>query len=208
MSSPHRRCWQIFELKFRTFYFNIIFMKTRTISKQRETIDVSYIQSNCPLLVSTWQEVLRITTLTTTNRCVLADTYIGGQILLNKGGIIQIPTGVFHSDQNIWGSDVNEFDPCRFLPSKQAHDSAAFQPFGGGSTICPGRYLAVTEILGFVSAVILGFEISPAEGESKLPEKDSRPFAGAVKPASDIKVVIRRRVGFEKTVWSFKRFNV
>jgi hypothetical protein len=43
--------------------------------------------------VSTWKEALRIATLTTTNRCVLADTYIGGQILLKKGGIIQILQG-------------------------------------------------------------------------------------------------------------------
>jgi cytochrome P450 len=180
-----------------------------SIKTERGYLDVPHIQTKCPLLVSTWKEVLRIATLTTTtNRCVLADTYIGSQILLKKGGIVQIPTGAFHSDQNVWGSNVNEFDPRRFLPSKQAHRSAAFRPFGGGSTMCPGRYLAVTEILGFVSAVILGFEISPVEGEWKLPKKDSRPFPGTVKPASDIKVVIRRRVGFEKSVWSFKRFDV
>jgi cytochrome P450 len=179
------------------------------IKAQEDYLDVSRIQSNCPLLMSTWNEVLRIVTLTaTTNRCVLADTYIGDQILLKKGGIIQIPTGAFHSDHNIWGSNVNEFDPRRFLSSKQVHRSAAFRPFGGGSTMRPGRYLAVTEILGFVSAVILGFEISLAESEWKLPKKDSRPFPWTVKPASDIKVVIRMRVGFEKTVWSFKRFDV
>jgi hypothetical protein len=72
------------------------------IKAERHYLDVSHIQSNCPLLVSTWKEVLRIATLTTTNRCVLADTYIGGQILLKKGGIIQIYTGAFHSDHNIW----------------------------------------------------------------------------------------------------------
>jgi hypothetical protein len=44
--------------------------------------------------------------------------------------------------------------------------------------MCPGRHLAVTEILGFVSAVFLGFEISPTEGEWKLPKKDGDYFLG------------------------------
>jgi hypothetical protein len=68
-----------------------------------------YIFSSLSLLAD-----LRIATLTTANRCVLADIYIGGQILLKKGGIIQIPTGGFHSDHNIWSFDVNEFDRHQF----------------------------------------------------------------------------------------------
>lgn len=74
--------------------------------------------------------------------------------------------------------------------------------------MCPGRYLAVTEILSFVPVVILGFEISPVESEWKLPKTDGRSFPETVKPASDVKVVIRRRAGFEKSVWSFKRCDV
>jgi hypothetical protein len=179
-----------------------------SIDTEQGYLDVSQIQSNCSLLYSTWQEVLRIVSVVTTSRCVVEDTYIGHEILLKKGGIVQIPTGALHTDQNIWGSDVNEFDPRRFMKSGQSQHPAAFRPFGGGSTMCPGRYLAVTEILGFVSAFIIGFDMSPVDGKWKLPEKDSRPFPGTVKPASDIKVAIRRRVGFEKTIWGFKQFDV
>lgn len=181
---------------------------TDSVDAEQRQLDVTQIQSNCPLLYSTWQEVLRVVSVVTTSRCVVEDTYIGDEILLKKGGIVQIPTGALHTDQNLWGLDVNEFDPHRFMKSRQAQHPAAYRPFGGGSTMCPGRHLAVTEILGFISAFILGFDMSPVEGKWKLPEKDSRPFPGTLKPASDIKVSISRRVGFEKTTWSFRQFDV
>ena len=72
--------------------------------------------SQCSLLASIYQEVLRITGAgVTTNRVVLADTWITPSTILRKGGIVQIPGGVFHSDPAIWGADVNSFNPQRFL---------------------------------------------------------------------------------------------
>ena len=170
-------------------------------------LDVTDIKHKCPLLMSTWQEVLRLISSVTTNRYVLQDTIVDDGILLKKGGLVQIPGGVMHSDPAIWGSDVNEFNPRRFMKSKQTHHPAAFRPFGGGSTLCPGRHLAHTEILGFVAAIILGFEITPKTGEWVMPAKHTRSLPGVLKPTSDVEVIIKRRAGFEKTVWSFESFS-
>lgn len=40
----------------------------------------------------------------------------------------------------------------------------AFRAFGGGATLCPGRHFASTEILAFVSVMLLRFDIKPVSG--------------------------------------------
>ncbi|KAK2666784.1 Cytochrome P450, E-class, group IV [Fusarium oxysporum f. sp. vasinfectum] len=75
------------------------------------------------------------------------------------------PAGVAHYEDSVWGADVNVFNPERFLPSSKGSTEderkrkAAYIPFGGGRHLCPGRNLALAEIIGFASALLLGFEI-------------------------------------------------
>ncbi|PSS03468.1 cytochrome P450 [Coniella lustricola] len=113
---------------------------------------------------------------------------------LKRGGIVQIAGGVMHMNPSIWGQDANEFRPGRHQPLSSAGSSArqesqdepsttetrqvhrsttarssAFRGFGGGKTICPGRYFATAEILGFVACTVLRMEI---EGVNDL-DKDA-----------------------------------
>ena len=75
-----------------------------------------------------------------------------------------------------------------------------FFPFGGGKHLCPGRHFATTEILSFVGAIILGFEV---EG-SRVPERAFQKLGTAVrKPAEDVQINMKRRSGWENVKWSF-----
>jgi len=102
--------------------------------------------------------------------------------------MVQISGGILHADQNIWGIDADEFNPRRFLATgNNAEEStdksngaekpspvhpAAFRSFGGGTTLCPGRHFATSEILGFAALVLLTFDIQSAEGDGiEVPRK-------------------------------------
>ena len=181
------------------------------ISEERGVLDVTQIRQKCPLLCSTYKEVLRLIGSVTTNRVVREDTTIKSddrECLLKKGAVVEIPGAVLHADASIWGPDVNEFNPRRFLESTSPDSRpkphpAAFRTFGGGATLRPGRHFAFIEILSFVSMVVIGYDITPEDGVWELPKKDTSRLPGVVKPATDVKASVRRREGFERTRWAY-----
>lgn len=117
---------------------------------------------------------------------------------------------VAHKLPDVWGADTDDFNPERFATEPEDKDTekkrrAAYMPFGGGAHLCPGRQLALDEILGLVSALVCGFEI-----EGLCPEnvKTGRMMmaSGISKPSQDGdggKVTLKRREGWEDVQWSF-----
>lgn len=171
-------------------------------------LNITLIRQNCPLLCSTYKEVLRLIGSVTTNRLVLEDTTIKAtdkEYLLKKGAIVEIPGAVLHEDASIWGPDATDFNPRRFLDNltNQKRHPAAFRTFGGGATLCPGRHFAFVEILSFASMIVMGYDMTPENGVWALPKKDTSRLPGVVKPVTDVKVRIRRREGFERTRWVY-----
>ena len=79
------------------------------------SLDITTLKQNCPLLTSTFQEVLRYRSMGTSVREVMEDTVLDGKWLLKKNCMIQMPSRVIHKDNSIWGSDVDEFNPRRFM---------------------------------------------------------------------------------------------
>ncbi|KAL3421063.1 hypothetical protein PVAG01_07508 [Phlyctema vagabunda] len=171
-------------------------------------IDAPQIRKTCPLLVSTFKEVLRMNAAVTTTRYVLEDTIINDDTFLRKGGMVQIPGGVMHFDGATWGPDAHEFNPSRFIKPDQKIHPTSFRPFGGGATICPGRRLAMTQILSFTAALICGYDIRPKSGRWYLPKRNTRCLPGVLKPAViDCKVNINRRTSMENVQWRFRNFG-
>jgi len=79
------------------------------------------------------------------------------------------------------------------------HSPAAFRPFGGGHTLCPGRNFATTQILVFAAVMVLRFDVVPVDRGKKgweQPTTINSPQAeGLETPDWDIPVEIRRRGG-------------
>ena len=179
---------------------------TIIIRKDEEVIlDVSQLQRNCPLLVSTWQETLRMANATVSNRVVKEDMLLDDMYLLKKGAVIQMPSGTMHSSKEIWGSDADEFNARRFLKPRKKMQKMGFIPFGGGAILCPGRYFATTEILGVAATLFVGYEFQMKDGgDLKLPGMKRQGMSVQVKhPAADLQVVIKRRQEFDGMKWGF-----
>jgi hypothetical protein len=137
--------------------------------------------------------------------------------VIPKGAMVQMPSGVLHKDTKTWGSDALEFDTRRFLKSKtsdiesnqqEKQQRRAYNAFGGGKHLCPGRHVAFAEILGTVAMLLLGFDIVAPEGMSlTVPKRRYRLGEGVAKPdgrqgeAMDVRV--RRKQGWEKVKWTF-----
>ena len=99
----------------------------------------------------------------------MEDYMLDGKYLLKKGGTVMIPGPVQHTSADAFGSTVHLFDHRRFLPTERKHNPIAFRGFGGGTTLCPGRHFATTEILAFTALMILRCDVSPSLGEWVYP---------------------------------------
>ncbi|KAI0378527.1 cytochrome P450 [Hypomontagnella monticulosa] len=83
------------------------------------TIDLAHIRTACPILVSTWQEILRFHGTSIAARIIQEDTLVDSQYLLKKGGVVLMPNTVIHSDQSLWGPTTGQFNHKRFLKTKK-----------------------------------------------------------------------------------------
>ena len=176
------------------------------------SLDITKVKTNCPLLTSTFQEVLRIRAMGTSVRQVMQDTLLNDQYLLKKDSTILMPSLVVHTDPSIWGSDVGEFNHKRFMkPGVRTKVSggkrpnpAAFRAFGGGTTLCPGRHFATTEILAVVVMFIMRYEITPPNGRWVAPTTENSNIAAVImEPDSEIEFEITTRKGYEEGAWAF-----
>ncbi|RAL60226.1 hypothetical protein DID88_000006 [Monilinia fructigena] len=197
----------------RTEISNIISKNQGTDGREECVMDITLFHSRCPILMSCFRETLRFADAATSVRSVTQDVLLtsstsSSSFLLKAGNVIQLPSGITHNSASIWGSNVDSFDPYRFLPSTIAKLSKeqkkqqvqGYFPFGGGKHLCPGRHFATTEILALVGAVIMGFDIE----ESSVPERAFQKLGTAVrKPKNDVEVNIRKRNGWEDVRWRF-----
>jgi cytochrome P450 len=182
-------------------------------------IDTSKMTSHAPLLVSVYQEVLRITNHNVSIRKVMADMTLslptGETYFFRKDTTIQMPTGVSHMSPEIWDSSDSSalaFDARRFIRrdtlAREARkaQTQGFMPFGGGKHICPGRWFALAEILGLSALLLIGFEIEKDDGgRIEVPEMRVAKYGtSSRKPAKDIEIRTRRRKEFEGVEWGFK----
>ncbi|KAF5001557.1 hypothetical protein FDECE_10905 [Fusarium decemcellulare] len=176
--------------------------------RTKVSLDYTVIREKCPVFMSTYDEVLRMTSGIATVRYTNEDTLIQDRWLLKKGAQVQMPTAFIHADPTTWGADADVFDHTRFLKSKvltkeqRARRTAAFRPFGGGNTLCPGRHFASYEVLTFTASILLGFDMTPTTETFNVPEMDrSKLPLTSLKPAGDIKVQLARRLGWEEAVF-------
>ncbi|KAI1387763.1 cytochrome P450 [Hypoxylon trugodes] len=173
----------------------------------KKTLRMNDLRDSCPVLVAVYRECLRLGSDTYSTRLVKEDFLLADTYFLKKNSVVQIAGGVIHADARIWGNDVEEFNPGRFLtekPQQQGEEKtkqkntfhpAAFRAFGGGKTLCPGRHFAMNEILAFVALVILQFDMKPARGDRiEVPSKNDGVLpVHILEPMRPIEVLITKR---------------
>ncbi|KAF5794076.1 putative secologanin synthase [Helianthus annuus] len=110
-----------------------------------------------------------------------------------KLGNMMIPSGVqltlamvhLHHDREIWGDDVNEFNPERFaegiVNATKGKGSSPFFPFSNGPRVCIGQNLAMTEAKTAMALILqrFSFELSPSYKHSPFPVFTLPPQFGA-----------------------------
>lgn len=143
-----------------------------------ESLSITVVRDQCPTLSAVFRESLRIGSENFSVRLIKEDTMLADRYFLKKGAVVQISGGVIHSDKSIWGDDVDDFNPERFMGQKAkaaGYHPAAFRGFGGGKTLCPGRHFAINEILLFAAMIVLGFDITTEDGGPVIvPVKNDR----------------------------------
>ena len=177
------------------------------------SLDISSIKSKCPLLTSTFQEVLRHTSMGVSVRQVMKDVLLEDRYLLKKDSTVLMPSLVLHTDPSIWGPDVRNFNHKRFMKDQPHNRSAgpqkrpnpaAFRAFGGGTTLCPGRHFATTEILAVVVMCMMRYELMPVNGRWIRPTTEKLNIAASIMgPDNDIEVDVFQRKGYEGGEWAF-----
>ncbi|KAJ6437811.1 putative DNA helicase INO80 [Purpureocillium lavendulum] len=163
------------------------------------SLSIGILKDKCVTLLAVLRESLRIGSENFSVRLVKEDMRLGGRYFLRKGSVVQIAGGVIHADKTIWGDDVDEFNPQRFLAARtdSGIHPAAFRGFGGGKTLCPGRHFATTEIMVFAALIVHSFDMSsPDGGTVRVPVKNDRVMPVHVlepRPEDCPEVVLRPR---------------
>ncbi|KAI9766845.1 MAG: hypothetical protein M1835_007131 [Candelina submexicana] len=141
-------------------------------------LKVLTMRENCGLLLSTFQEMLRVHALGSSSRYVREDVLLQDQYLLKKGMVVQMPI-----------SKTN---------------AAAYRPFGGGASLCPGRHFVTLETMALTASLVLRFDMAPVEGDWRIPTQKQESMATNVfPPEEDIRVKIRERQGYQGVNWGF-----
>ncbi|TLD34163.1 hypothetical protein PspLS_01194 [Pyricularia sp. CBS 133598] len=185
------------------------------------SLDIADLENRCPYLMACYRETLRVYNENVGNRMVLRDTVIqdpdqgGREYLLKAGTNVQWSAATTHKDPRVWGARPHDYNPDNFVdggeqtkggkltPEERAARRLGMIPFGGGKHLCPGRFFAQAENLGFVAALAVGFELHgvrvPSSVGAPLGAAARQPVWGAMDPS----ISISRRKGWEDVEWRF-----
>lgn len=166
----------------------------RQDSDTTNVVDLSYLTSHCPRLEAVFNEALRLNAASISLRYVTEPTIINNQ-LLHPGSKVIMPYRPLHFDPQIFGPHPDRFNPDRFLNNPALAQNFSFRPWGGGSVLCPGRFLARRAVCAFVAMALHEFDISIVEGQ-RFPRRDEiTPNLGLMAPVKkdDLMIRVQRR---------------
>lgn len=158
-----------------------------------------------PTLDAAILESLRLTAGGTTIRAVLEPITLelhGGQrCALRPGDNVAVFPYLSHRDPEIF-EDPEAFRHDRFLATERGARQFfkggqrlgfALMPFGGGETMCPGRFLAQSEIKALVTLLLADYELELAPGQRRPALDLTRSGLGILPPAGPLRVRLRPR---------------
>ena len=142
-------------------------------SKSITTLDqVHHLLTACPLLRAFYDETLRLHSYSSSNRIVAAPeddnpTTVGGYTL-KQGRNLLLPSYSQHHSPHHFGPNPDRFDPSRFLepvlPGGKPADAKMVRAFGGGVSLCSGRFFAGNEVLAYAASVLWRYDVRFSAG--------------------------------------------
>lgn len=104
------------------------------------------------------------------------------------GTVLSVPSYTLHHDVDIWGQDVEVFNPDRWLPEcLTQRQKIAFNPFSHGPRACVGQNVAIMELQLIVATLFRRYDLELQQEELKCSE-------GFTKKPTECWVGIKRRV--------------
>ncbi|KAF4633341.1 hypothetical protein G7Y89_g4783 [Cudoniella acicularis] len=167
-------------------------------SPQLAPIELASRLSECARLVAVYNETIRLTASSVSVRTVVGPANIDN-LNLEKGARLVIPYRQMLLDEQFFGADAQSFNHERFFHNPALAKSPSYKPFGGGTTLCPGRILAQREVLLFVALAVGKFKLGLGTGLDKthrqLPELETKnPCIGIMGPVTgqDVHINVRK----------------
>lgn len=159
---------------------------------------VTVIPSKVPLLRSLYFESLRVHINAVGIREVLAPTDLVTETRtwkLEKGAVVTLAGTLLHEDEE-FHPHAEQFQPKRFMDKELGgggEDAAKYtRPFGGGTSYCPGRVFAEKQILGFLAAMVMRFDMEIVTKDYVIPRNSDLEFVAACPP---VYIEIKKRAG-------------
>ncbi|ETE62728.1 7-alpha-hydroxycholest-4-en-3-one 12-alpha-hydroxylase, partial [Ophiophagus hannah] len=161
-----------------------------------------------PLLDSAVEEVLRLKAGSFVFRTVMEDFRLqmdnGNEYDLRKGDhLLLFPFLGLHMDPEIY-PEPQTFKYDRFLSPEGKRKEffkngkklrTCIMPFGGGTSMCPGRFFAISEMKIFAILMLTHFDMELLNPEEELPSSvEHRIVVGTAHPTRDIDFKFRRRL--------------
>lgn len=91
-----------------------------------------------------------------------------GDLFIPKGLSVWIPVLAIHHSEELWGKDVNEFNPDRFN-SRPFTSGRHFMPFAAGPRNCIGQSFAMMEAKIILSMLISRFSFTISQSYRHAP---------------------------------------
>ncbi|XP_065195080.1 cytochrome P450 7A1-like [Sycon ciliatum] len=129
-------------------------------------------------------------------------------IHIRKGDRVCVATHALHTQEQIYGDGMEQFQWDRFLTpdrleprdfrDRESGEKVRHHllPFGCGTTLCPGRHFARDEIKVYMATMVLCFDIKAVESDQAVPRFDyPRSTIGVIPPLAgdQYPVYIRRK---------------
>ena len=130
------------------------------------------------------------------------------KITLPKDTWICVPIYSLHNSKHIWGEDVQEFKPERFMPDSDIQNpfaspaaysgvgktanSISFLPFTYGVRNCPGMNLALLEIRSAIAVLMSRYSFELADVNMKNEDNCLKTFL-TMKPDNALPVLVCKR---------------
>ena len=126
---------------------------------------VQHLLTSCPLLRAFYDETLRLHSASSSNRVVVEETTVGGYTL-KVGHNVICPSYVQHRLPEYFGDATDKFEPERFIKPVLKEkggtpaDPKMVRAFGGGVSLCPGRFFASNEVLSYAASALWRFDMT------------------------------------------------